>query len=236
VTVEQRDGVAAPGELGGRGETPRAGSDDHDSHLTDATREDVSMSDRAHPTMPAPDASVRRARPADTAAMAALTLASWRAQPADLVPVDTLDAVSVDDVAAEWLEAVAAPPSRRHVVLVALEGEELVGYALVAPSQDPDSDGSSGEVADLVVRADRTRRGHGSRLLAAVVDTLREVGTAELLVWVAVGDDARLEFLASAGLAADGASRTLDGGPGAAVLRQVRWSARIDRPATEPLP
>jgi hypothetical protein len=45
---------------------------------------------------------------------------------------------------------------------------------------------------------------------------------------VAVGDDARLAFLASAGLVADGASRTLDGGPGTAALRQVRWSARID--------
>jgi GNAT superfamily N-acetyltransferase len=186
------------------------------------------MSDLPHPTMPAPDASVRRARPADTASMAALTLASWRAQPAELVPVDALEAVELDDLAAEWLEAVASPPSRRHLVLVALEGDDVVGYALVAPSQDPDSDGASGEVADLVVRADRTRRGHGSRLLAAAVDTLREVGTAELLTWVAVGDDARLAFLASAGLAADGASRTLEGGPGTATLRQVRWSARID--------
>jgi GNAT superfamily N-acetyltransferase len=186
------------------------------------------MSDLPHPTMPAPDASVRRARPADTAAMAELTLASWRAQPSDLMPVDALAAVSVQDVAAEWLEAVAAPPSRRHVVLVALEGDDVVGYALLAPSQDPDSDGASGEVADLVVRADRTRRGHGSRLLAAAVDTLREVGTAELLVWVAAGDNARLAFLGSAGLAADGASRTLEGGPGTAALRQVRWSARID--------
>ena len=226
--VEQRDVVAPTGELGRGGKAPRAGSDDHDSHEYDATREDGSMSDLPHPTMPAPDASVRRARPADTASMAALTLASWRAQPVDLMPADALDAVALDDVAAEWLEAVASPPSRRHIVLVALEGEDVVGYTLIAPSQDPDSDGASGEVADLVVRADRARRGHGSRLLAAAVDTLREIGTAELLTWVAVGDDARLAFLASAGLAADGASRTLEGGPGTAALRQVRWSARID--------
>jgi len=228
VAVEEGDVVAATGQLGRGRETPRTCSDDHDSHEYDATREDGSMSDLPHPTMPAPDASVRRARPADTATMAALTLASWRAQPADLVPVDALEAVEVDDLAAEWLESVASPPSRRHVVLVALEGDDVVGYVLVAPSQDPDSDGASGEVADLVVRADRTRRGHGSRLLAAAVDTLREIGTAELLTWVAVGDDARLAFLASAGLAADGASRTLEGDPGTATLRQVRWSARID--------
>jgi GNAT superfamily N-acetyltransferase len=186
------------------------------------------MSDLPFPAMPAADASVRRARPTDSEAMAALTLASWRTQPADLLPAEALAAVTVDEVAAEWREAVSAPPSMRHVVLVALEADTVVGYAVVAPSRDPDSDGQSGEIVDLVVREDRVRHGHGSRLLSAVVDTLRETGGGELLVWVAVGDDARMAFLASAGLAADGASRTLDGGPGAAALRQVRWSARID--------
>jgi GNAT superfamily N-acetyltransferase len=186
------------------------------------------MDDLPYPSIPVPDASVRRARPADADAMAALTLSSWRAQPADLLPADALEAVTLADVAAEWREAVSAPPSMRHVVLAALEAEELVGYVVVAPSRDPDSDGLSGEVVDLVVREDRTRRGHASRLLSAGVDTLRETGSTELLAWVAVGDDARMSFLASAGLAADGASRTLDGGPGASALRQVRWSARID--------
>ena len=186
------------------------------------------MSDLPFPSVPAPDASVRRARPTDADAMAALTLASWRTQPTDLLPAEALAAVTVDEVAGEWREAVSAPPSMRHVVLAALEADEVVGYAVVAPSRDPDSDGQSGEIMDLVVREDRTRHGHGSRLLSAVVDTLRETGGGDLLVWVAVGDDARMAFLASAGLAADGASRTLDGGPGAAALRQVRWSARID--------
>jgi GNAT superfamily N-acetyltransferase len=182
--------------------------------------------------------SVRRARPADSEAMAALTLASWRAQPEDLLPRGALDAVAVDEIATDWRNAVSAPPSSRHFVLAALEGDDIVGYALVAPSEDPDvsPDGSCGEVLDLVVSEDRTRHGHGSRLLAAVVDTLREAGSDELCVWVPVGDDVRLAFLASAGLAADGASRTLDGGPGSAALRQVRWSARIDATRTTTLP
>lgn len=188
------------------------------------------MTDHAPETTPGPDASVRRARPADAGPIAALTLDSWRAQPAELLPAGGLDDVALDDLVADWLPAIAAPPSPRHLVLAALEGDVVVGYALAAPSQDPDAapDGTGGEVLDLVVRADRTRRGHGSRLLAAAVDLLRGAGCTELLAWVAVGDDARLAFLASAGFAADGARRTLEGGPGAAALRQVRWSARID--------
>jgi len=188
------------------------------------------MSDQQPVSAPAPDAAVRRARPADCAAIAAITLASWRAQPDDLLPREALDAVSLDDLARDWLDAVSSPPSRRHLVLVALEGDDVVAYALAEPSHDPDAapDGTSCEIVDLVVRSDRTRRGHGSRLLAAVVDTLRETGGNELLAWVATGDDARLAFLASAGLTADGASRTLEGGLGSGALRQVRCSARID--------
>ena len=177
---------------------------------------------------PVSDASVRRARPGDSEALAAITLAWWQAQPEDLVPASALDAVTVDDLARDWRDAVSAPPSRRHVVLVALDGDEVVGYALAEPSQDPDSDSASCELVELLVRDDRTRRGHGSRLLAAVVDTLREAGGVELLTWVTTGDDARRAFLASAGLALDGASRTLAEGFGPAPLRQVRCSARID--------
>ena len=177
---------------------------------------------------PLSDVSVRRARPGDSEAVAAITLAWWRAQPDDLVPASALDAVTVEDLARDWRDAVSAPPSRQHVVLVALDGDEVVGYALAAPSQDPDSDGSSCELVELLVRDDSTRRGHGSRLLAAVVDTLREAGGVELLTWVTAGDDARLAFLSSAGISPDGASRTLADGLGPATLRQVRCSARID--------
>lgn len=188
------------------------------------------MTDQPPSASPGPDASVHRARPAEAEAIAALTLGAWRAEPPELLPHDVLDRVAVADLAADWREAITSPPSPRHLVLTALEGDDVVGYALAAPSQDPDAapDGTSAEVLDLVVRADRTRRGHGSRLLAAVVDTLRAAGCTEVLAWVPVGDDARLAFLAAAGLVPDGASRTLDGGPGAAALRQVRLSARID--------
>lgn len=179
------------------------------------------------PAAPSADRSVRRARPADAPAIAQLTLAAWRARPADVLPEGALDGVSVDDLAADWREAVSAPPSVRHLVLAALDRDEVVGYALVAPAQDPDSATDVVELVDLVVRADRTRLGHGSRLLAAAVDTVRGSGATEMVAWVDAGDDVRRAFLASAGLAADGAHRTLDEGLGGP-LRQVRWSARID--------
>ena len=110
---------------------------------------------------------------------------------------------------------------------VACSGEEVVGLAVIAPASDPDeSPDSVAEVAELVVRPGATREGHGSRLLAAAVDHARGEGRTALVVWCGTGDDARRAFLESAGLAPDGATRTLDDGAGA-TWRQVRLAASI---------
>ena len=58
--------------------------------------------------------------------------------------------------------------------------------------------------------------GHGSRLLAAVVDGLRQDGADHVIAWVLDGDTARAQFLRSAGLGPDGAARELASGPTAA--------------------
>ena len=63
-----------------------------------------------------------------------------------------------------------APP------LVACAGDQVVGLAAVGPSQDPDAGGAQGEVTVLGVHPDARRQGHGSRLLNASVDLLREAG------------------------------------------------------------
>jgi GNAT superfamily N-acetyltransferase len=73
------------------------------------------------------------------------------------------------------------------------------------------------------VDPDALGSGHGSRLLTAVVDTMRADGFSHARVWLVVGDDALRGFLESAGWAADGAHRELDlTGDGNATLRQHR--------------
>ncbi|MFD1719353.1 GNAT family N-acetyltransferase [Georgenia deserti] len=70
-----------------------------------------------------------------------------------------------------------------------------------------------GEVAELLaleVPAAEGRRGHGSRLLAACADLLREQGAARLQTWVVREDEVRTRFLAQAGFAPAGVRRTLD--------------------------
>ena len=184
------------------------------------------MLDLPAPTFPRPDASVRPARKSDAAALAAVTLASWREQYAAVLPA----AASALDEAAlveRWTQALGAADG--STVYVACAGDDVVGLAVVAPASDPDLDADASgaaEVAEVVVRPEATREGHGSRLLAAAVDHARGQGRTSVVVWCGTGDDARRAFLESAGLAPDGATRTLDDGAGS-TWRQVRLAASI---------
>jgi GNAT superfamily N-acetyltransferase len=55
-----------------------------------------------------------------------------------------------------------------------------------------------------------SRRGHGSRLLAACVDHWRSDGFIRALAWAFAADSTYQAFLTSAGWQHDGAARALD--------------------------
>jgi GNAT superfamily N-acetyltransferase len=153
-------------------------------------------------------------------------LSTWRTAYADLLPEDALQ-VPEEQVAALWLRAVEVPPSPQHRVLVAMERDDLVGFAALAPSEDDGLDGATtGEVATLLVEPRWGRRGHGSRLLAAAVDTWRPDGVTTAVAWAWERDAATRSFLTSAGWELDGAVRGLDTGP--RVQRQVRLHTSLE--------
>ena len=191
-------------------------------------------------TLPtAPDAGVRPARPSDAADIAAVQLATWQQRYADVLPPAVLDPSTQQERAAHWSESITAPPSARHTILVATSGRLLVGYAVVAPTegsaapQHPPESGAAadteptGTITDLEVHPDATRLGHGSRLLAAAVEHLREHAAATVLTWCGTTDVARRTFFESAGLAPDGVRRRLDMGEGTEGIDEVRLGARL---------
>ena len=173
---------------------------------------------------------VRAARAGDAAALADLQLACWTAAYTDVLPEHALAVIAAERAAmlTQWEGSAAAPPSGRHRVLVALDdGDQntVAGAAATAPAEDEDLDpGADGELLVLLVAPDRRRRGHGSRLLAAAVDHLREDGFARAVGWLDDSDDAAGRLLRSSGWAPDGTVRTLDlDGDGAVLVRQERW-------------
>jgi ribosomal protein S18 acetylase RimI-like enzyme len=166
------------------------------------------------------DVSVRPARATDAEAAARAQLASWAQDGA--MPAGVLAAASVGELAEAWTEAIVRAPSPRHRVLVAVDAEVVVGVTATAPHDDPDADpGDEGALVTLAVAPVARGRGHGSRLLAAAVDTLREAGFRTAYAWVP--DERGLDFLVRAGWAEDGARRTLDlDGTGTVLAEEIR--------------
>ena len=111
-----------------------------------------------------------------------------------------------------------------HRLLAACAGEQVVGFASVGPSQDPDASPLTGELTAIAVHPQARRSGHGSRLLNAAVDTLRGAGADTLHAWLLASDEETRAFFVRAGLAPDGAFRDRVVSPDGQTAREVRLS------------
>jgi GNAT superfamily N-acetyltransferase len=175
------------------------------------------------------DVSVRAAGPADVPEIARVQVETWRVGYASVLPEPVLAGLTVEDTAEAWAEAVAMPPSPRHHVLVALEQRWLVGFTALAPATDLEPDDpapdTTAAVGPLLVEPRWTRRGHGSRLMAAAVDHARADGMTRAVMWVPEADTVSREFLIGAGWSPDGLARELDTGAGE--LREVRMHVTL---------
>lgn len=168
---------------------------------------------------------VRPARVEDAAEIARLQLLTWRTAYARLVPPHVLERLDTSWLTDRWREAVEAPPSDRHHVLIAVEqsggAERAVGFVAIGPADDdtaaPGEDSARPEapvtiaaITDLLVEPRFGRRGHGSRLLSAAIAHWRDEGFTEARAWAFGEDPATIKFLTSAGWAFDGKTRGLD--------------------------
>ncbi len=157
------------------------------------------------------DRSVRLARPAEAPAIGAVQARSWTKSYASVLPGDVLGDLDAAGFAQVWGLAIERPPTARHRVLVALDGNRVVGFAATAPSESPDAEpGADGEIVAFHVDPGELGAGHGSRLLTACVETLRADGFIRGEAWMLAQDDARRAFFEGAGWAPDGAHRRLD--------------------------
>ena len=179
---------------------------------------------------PTADVSVRIAWADDAAAIAAVQVRAWQAAYAGLVPAEALPS-DVDALADAWRASLASSTDARHRVLVALERNRVVGFALTGPAGDPDCDPvADGELAELTLDPAERGRGHGSRLLQAAADTMLADRFTRAVTWALANDDALRAFLTEAGWAPDTAHRelALDGPEGASPrVKQVRLHTQL---------
>lgn len=124
-------------------------------------------------------------------------------------------------------------------VLVARDGDVVVGFAAFVTPVDPDHDVAAAAAENLpfevppasaqIIAFDVSRavqgHGHGSRLLSAIADTAAAAGSPGLLVWIVAEDAERVKFFQKAGFRPVGVRRSLDTGVGALV--EHLWFAAL---------
>ena len=164
---------------------------------------------------------VRPARPEDAAEIARIQLSTWRSAYRRMFPPHVLANLDEAYLPRGWSEAIGSPPSERHRVLISVEQSDtstaVVGFAAAGPAdeqalapEEPPLADTVAAVTDLLIEPRWGRRGHGSRLLAAVVDLWRTDGFSTAVAWAYEQDKAMQKFLGSAGWEPDGAGRALD--------------------------
>ncbi len=201
--------VPAPGPVRRLGCGPRLARltrDKPDIHTTPDGRRLGAMSG------PIADVSVRPAIPGDESIIADVQLSAWR----KALGPDIAGVIPREPIEASWRASIASPPTREHRVFTATDGPNIVGFAAIAPG---------GELVALEVAPEHRRKGHGARLLAACVDSMRIAGAPHMRAWALASDRPRQAFFESAGLAPGGVERVLEGPEGG--IPESLWRAEI---------
>lgn len=178
-------------------------------------------------TPSAPLQTVRTAWPAEAAAIAPIQRRAWTEEWSRAETEALLVGTDLAAMAQAWNDAIARPPQGRCRVLVALEGERVAGFAATAPSDDEDAAPRDGMVTEFAIDPVERGRGHGSRLMNAVVDTLRTDGFTTATWWVRTTNDPLRAFLESAGWRPDGATQSFTADDGSFAVKQVRLRVRL---------
>lgn len=152
-------------------------------------------------------ARIRAARPGDAAGIARVHVESWRATYEGLLPEDYLTGMRARGLAERWHKRLRLRSEDR--VWVAVEGGEVLGFALAGPCADDDAHaGFAGEVQMLYVHPEHLRQGLGGALFVRALETLAAEPYFWLAVWVVERNYDARSFYERMGLRLDGGRRT----------------------------
>lgn len=162
------------------------------------------MPDRVTPSpASATRVTLRDARLDDAPALGALHMACWAETYAGVLDAAFLAENTVETATAEWRGMLAAGSAERTVpgsrILLALDGDEVVGLARSAPAEDAEAVRPE-KLDSLYTRARTHGTGLGARLLDGVL------GDRPAYLWIVTANARAERFYAKHGFALDGAA------------------------------
>ena len=135
--------------------------------------------------------SVRPAIARDARAIAEIHVATWQATYADLMPADYLASISIEKRFAFWREAIEFSDPQ---LLVATDGEKIVGFVGFDRSRDTGSKSSTGEIWAMYVSPEHWGKGLGLALWDGAREGLKEEGCTHVTLWVLLKNERALRF------------------------------------------
>ncbi len=173
------------------------------------------------------DVVVRPALRSDARAIAEVNVSSRRWSYRDLLPEAELNALSVEDAAAEFAEGLARLPAG-SAVFVAERAGRVVGYLFVLPSPDADVPPGTSDVDSLYVVEEVAGTGVASALMDAAVEHARAVGHRLLTVWVRRENGRARRFYQKYGFRPDGGERSGQHAVLPIQIDEVRYRMALD--------
>ena len=135
--------------------------------------------------------SVRSATTRDAQAIAEIHVATWQAAYKKLMPEDYLSKITVQKREVYWREAIEYSEPQ---LLVATDGEEVVGFVGYDRSRDANTRSSVGEIWAMYVAPEHWNKGVGLLLWDGARDGLKEEGCTQVTVWVLLHNERALRF------------------------------------------
>ena len=135
--------------------------------------------------------SVRHATSRDAKAIAEIHVATWQAAYKDLMPEEYLSKITVEKRQAYWREAIEFSEPQ---LLVATEGEQIVGFVGFDRSRDAGTKSTVGEIWALYVSPEHWGKGAGLALWDGAREGLKEEGCTQVTLWVLLRNERALRF------------------------------------------
>ena len=153
---------------------------------------------------------VRFATPDHASAIAAVEVATWQTAYQELLPATFLQALSINSKAQEWRNSLLKHRvGRQKRVLVALEGEEVVGFVRVGTAHE---DQPIGLIYLLYVLPPYWKHGIGTELMQGAVHELIDLGHQAALLWVLRDNKRARQFYEHLGWRQDGRTTAVEYG------------------------
>jgi ribosomal protein S18 acetylase RimI-like enzyme len=158
----------------------------------------------------------------DAERIARLHIASWQATYARELSQEFLQHQDIAARTAEWRRRL----TDGGLVLLAIEGDEAVGFVSCGPPESGDGKADEWEIYNLHVASWWRGQGYGRQLFDAAVEIGRRRGARELVLWVVGTNAPARTFYERKGMVADGGTQEHQVTPRER-LREVRYRRRL---------